>query len=65
MAVNTLLRANSGSLQNENMIIKKKKQIGGERGISGKTQTNGTYGEPGAQEKCPGDIAKTRQQTFN
>lgn len=33
MAVNTLLRANSGSLQNENMIIKKKKQIGGGKGL--------------------------------
>lgn len=26
---------------------------------------NGTYGEPDAQEKCPGDIAKILQQTFN
>lgn len=29
MAVSTVLRANSGSLQNENMIVKKKQQIGG------------------------------------
>lgn len=63
MAVNTVLRANSGSLQNENMVIKKTNQGG--KGISGKSQMNGTYGEPGAQEKCPGDIAKTLQQTFN
>lgn len=60
MAVNTLLRASSGSLQNENMIIKKTNRGGG---ISGKIQINGTYGEPDAQEKCPGDIAKILQQT--